>query len=561
MNWISLFLTLVLLQAPATRQAAPQTRPEDRASITGFVIKLGTSEPLAKAVVVLSGGSGRNASLTATTTSGGQFVFQNLDQGTYRLSAARNGYVRSEYGARTPNRPGLPITLTPGQKMTQLVIPLMTAGTIAGRVYDSDGEPLANVTVQALKYSYQDGQRVLNPAQQARTNDLGEYRLFWLNPGQYFVSATYTEGARGLLTGAGGGRGARGGLTATGVESEEGYIPVYYPGTTDAQSAAPVTLQAGAVFSGVDLTVAAVRTLRIQGRVLSAVNGRPVQNANVMLIPRQRQGFDGRMIGNFRNRNINDQGIFEIRGVVPGSYDLIANLNDRNNRMSARVPVDVGNSDVQNVTLVLSPPLSLPGRLVIEGPQSSPNNQDAQRMRVTLRPNGGGQAASPVQADGTFTLQVMGQDEYRLAVNGMPRNAYVKAARLGATDVLNEGLRLDRPPNGQLDILISPNAGTVDGTVSNDKQEPSVNVSVVLVPDAAHRQRSDLYRTISSDALGHFHVEGVTPGDYKAFAWEDAETGAWQDPDFIRLYEERGKPIRVSENGQTNIELRLIPAS
>jgi hypothetical protein len=573
MNWISLSLTLLLLQAPATRQAAPQTKPEDRASIAGFVIKMGTSEPLGKAVVVLSGGSGRNASLTATTTSGGQFVFQNLDPGTYRLSAIRNGYVRSEYGARSPNRPGLPIALTPGQKMTQLVIPLMTAGTITGRVYDRDGEPLANVTVQALKYSYQDGQRVLNPAQQARTNDLGEYRLFWLNPGQYFVSATYNEGVRGLLAGAVGGRGGvgigpRGGLTATlptpaggaGTESEEGYIPVYYPGTTDAQSAAPVTLQAGAVFSGVDLTVAAVRTLRIQGRVLSAANGKPVRNANVMLVPRQRSGFGGG-IGNFRNRNINEQGVFEIRGVVPGSYDLVANLNDRNNRMSARVPVDVGNSDVQNVTLVMSPPLSLPGRLIIDGAQTSPNNQDAQRMRVTLRPNGGGQAASPVQADGTFTLQVMGQDEYRLAVTGMPRNAYVKAARLGGTDVLNEGLRLDRPPNGQLDILVSPNAGTVDGTVSNDKQEPSINVSVVLVPDTAHRQRSDLYRTISTDALGHFHLEGVAPGDYKAFAWEDVETGAWQDPDFIRPYEERGKPIRVSENGQANIELRLIPVS
>jgi hypothetical protein len=574
MNWISLSLTLLLLQAPATRQAAPQTRPEDRASITGFVIKMGTSEPLGKAVVVLSGGSGRNTSLTATTTSGGQFVFQNLDSGTYRLSAARNGYVRSEYGARTPTRPGMPITLAPGQKMAQLVIPLMTAGTITGRVYDREGEPLANVTVQALKYSYQDGRRVLNPAQQARTNDLGEYRLFWLNPGQYFVSATYNEGARGLLAGAGGGRGAfgigpRGGLTVklpapadgAGAESEEGYIPVYYPGTTDAQSAAPVGLQAGAIFSGVDLTVAAVRTLRIQGRVLSAANGQPVRNANVMLVPRQRPGFGGGMIGSFRNRNINEQGIFEIRGVVPGSYDLVANLNDRNNRMSARVPVDVGNSDVQNVTLVLSPPLALAGRLVIEGTQSSTTNQDVQRMRVTLRPNGGGQAASPVQADGTFTLQVMGQDEYRLAVTGMPRNAYVKAARLGATDVLNEGLRLDRPPNGQLDILVSPNAGTVDGTASNDKQEPSINVSVVLVPDAAHRQRSDLYRTISTDALGHFHLEGVAPGDYKAFAWEDVETGAWQDPDFIRLYEERGKPIRVSENGQVSIELRLIPAS
>src|SRR5204863_188047 len=73
----------------------------------------------------------------------------------------------------------------------------MPAGTISGRVFDRDGEPLANVTVEALKYSYQEGQRVLNGVQTARTNDLGEYRLFWLQPGQYFVSATPPEGQRG----------------------------------------------------------------------------------------------------------------------------------------------------------------------------------------------------------------------------------------------------------------------------------------------------------------------------------------------------------------------------
>ena len=124
---------------------------------------------------------------------GGQFSFQNLEPGQYRLSATRNGYVRMEYGARSPNRPGLPITLNPGQKLADVVLQLMPAGTISGRVFDRDGEPLANVTVEALKYSYQEGQRVMNVVQTARTNDLGEYRLFWLQPGQYFVSATPPE--------------------------------------------------------------------------------------------------------------------------------------------------------------------------------------------------------------------------------------------------------------------------------------------------------------------------------------------------------------------------------
>src|SRR5262250_2267346 len=100
-------------------------------------------------------------------------------------------------------------------------------------------------------------------------------------------------------------------------------------------------------------------------------------------------------------------------------------------------------------------------------------------------------------------------------------------ARYGGIDVMSEGLRLDRQPTGSLDILISTNTGIADGTVQNDKQEPSVNVTVVLIPDAPSRGRFDLYRTTSTDAGGHFHVEGVSPGDYHVFSWENVENGAW----------------------------------
>jgi hypothetical protein len=181
-----------------------------------------------------------------------------------------------------------------------------------------------------------------------------------------------------------------------------------------------------------------------------------------------------------------------------------------------------------------------------------------------LRPDSASQLAgappaSPVQADGSFTLQQVGRDDYRLSVTGMPRNGYVKVARLGATNVLNEGVRLDRQPSGPIEIVVSTSTGIADGTVQNEKQDPAANVTVVLVPNVPLRSRLDLYRTTSTDAMGHFHVEGVPPGDYRAFSWEDVETGAWQDPDFIRQFEDRGKPVRINEAGTANIELRLIP--
>ena len=612
MYWPYLLLLTLLLQTPAPRQQPQQqqpSKPQDRGSITGYIVRMGTGDPLSKSTVTITAyNAARNQSYTATSTTGGQFSFQNLEPGQYRLAATRAGYVRMEYGARSPSRPGLPITLSPGQRLTNIVLQLMPAGTITGRVFDRDGEPLANVNVEALKYSYQEGQRVMNVVQTARTNDLGEYRLFWLQPGQYFVSATPTDGQRGALLnalavagpgiagvmddiianrgggGRGGGRGNPGGAQRGGPpqatpatpqipsdgqdQTVEGYVPVYYPGTTDAQSAATINLQPGVLFSGVDLTVAAVRTLRVQGQVINGVTGQPAQNANVMLLPVQRVagggGFRGglRNPGNFRTRV--NQGAFEIRGVVPGSYEIIAVLNDRNNRMTARLPLEIGNSDVQNVSLIASPGFTLSGRLVIEGQQSGTGNQDLSRVRVMLRPDSaaqmaGGAPAAPVQADGTFTLQQVGRDDYRLSIGGMPRNAYVKMARYSGTDVMNEGLRLDRQPSGPLDILISTNTGIADGVVQNDKQEASVNVTVVLIPDAERRSRFDLYRTASTDATGHFHIEGVAPGDYHVFSWENVENGAWQDPDFIRQFEDRGKPIRINEGGTSNIELRVIP--
>jgi hypothetical protein len=64
---------------------------------------------------------------------------------------------------------------------------MIPAGVIAGRLYDRDGEAASNVTVQALKYVYQNGRRVLSSVQSAQTNDLGEYRLFWLPPESKFA--------------------------------------------------------------------------------------------------------------------------------------------------------------------------------------------------------------------------------------------------------------------------------------------------------------------------------------------------------------------------------------
>jgi hypothetical protein len=138
--------------------------------------------------------------------------------------------------------------------------------------------------------------------------------------------------------------------------------------------------------------------------------------------------------------------------------------------------------------------------------------------------------------------------------------AYVRAIRFGGRDVLNGGLHLETASNGVLEVVISTNGGTLGGRVLDSNGRPMANVKTVVVPNASRRQRGDLYKYISSDDEGRFQLHGLAPGDYKVFAWERVEEGAWQDPQFIRLFENEGSPVRIDEGSRVNVDTRVIPA-
>ena len=96
--------------------------------------------------------------------------------------------------------------------------------------------------------------------------------------------------------------------------------------------------------------------------------------------------------------------------------------------------------------------------------------------------------------------------------------------------------------------------GSIDGRVAS--RALGGDVSVVLLPDV--RRRTDLYRSVSVDAAGRFRFERVPPGDYRVFAWSDAENGAWYDAEFVRGYENRGAPVRVDDGKTATVEVMVI---
>lgn len=564
------FLVLFLV-APLAAQQSPE-KPPDKATIAGQVVKAATGEPLKKAWVALRKAEGRSERHTAITDASGRFTLKGIEPGRYRLWAARNGYVRQEYGQRDPSRPGTILTLAPGQNVRDVLFRLIPAAVIAGRVYDEDGEALPAVMVQALRYRYFRGKRRLTPSQTARTNDLGEFRLYGLAPGQYRISATYRPG---LFGGFGVGQSASA-TRVTGSGADESYAPTYYPGTNDPSAASSVEVKTGDEFRGIDFMLLPTRTVRVRGRVFNAVTGRPGRDVMIWLMQRNTTVWTFSM--NDRAR-VEQDGKFEIRGVTPGPYVLAANWWDEGMRYLTRIPVEVGSTDVTGIEVVIQRGPDLPGQLSVDGKEpgtasSSPTPTSAGEkraaedsltdLRVSLQPRDDTPFwgnTGRVKDDGTFTLENVGQGDYRVSVWRLPPDYYLKQARLGGEDVLEEGLSVagGRLP-GRLEVLVSSAGGRIDGNVLTEEEKPFSGARVVLVPEKRRRDQRRLYKSTTTDQNGRFTLRGITPGEYKLFAWEKVEGGAYQDPEFLRPYEERGHKVRLEEGTRLSVGLELIPS-
>ena len=546
-------------QAGAGQNAAPQTvepsptKPDDLGAMEGQVTSVETGAPVKKAELVLQRvdlnreTASVPTSYTTTSDAGGKFAMKDLEPGKYRLSVTCNGFVRGSYGSRGPNRPGATLSLDPGQHLKQVDFKLTPHGVVTGRVVDQDGDPLANVNVQAQTYRRQDGRKQLFPAGSASTNDLGEYRIFGLAPGRYYLSAANNRiGYEPAMR-----------ESSAKPPPEESYVPTYYPAGIDIAMAAAVDLTAGAQMHGMNIALSKAHTVRVRGHI-DIQPGADKLNTTVMLTPRN--GSDFNPMG---NRHAADaQGNFEIRGVRPGTYWLVA-MSFGPERLSARQILNVGDSNLDNLTVELSRGVEIAGQIKAENPDKV-NLTDiyvSMRTRERMSIYFGPTPSDHVKQDGSFTLSQVGQDVYDVYVGGMPDGYYVKSVRAGDQEVRDSGLDMTNGAAGPLTITIGPGAGQIDGTVQNEKQQPAAGASVVLIPnDPKLRERRDAYNAGSSDQNGRFTLKNIVPGEYKLYAWDDMESGAYMDPDVVKPFESQGVAMSIQENGKESAQLNLIAA-
>ena len=529
-------------------QAQP-AKPEKPGKVTGRVTNSVTGEPIKRANITLMPAEPRPDSTPFSTASdaGGSFTLADITPGKYRIFVERTGFVRQEYGARGPGRMGTTISVAPGQEVTQIEFRLQPHAVITGRVTDEEGEPIAYVQVQTMMYRYMQGRRQLVPSGGGMTNDLGEYRIFGLAPGRYYLSATVRQ--MGMMMG------AIDRSVPAPNQPELGYAPTYYPGTHDPAGAVQIQVAAGRPLANMDMRLTRTRTVRVRGRLIGASNN-PMSRPMISLMPRDAgyMVFDRQMMTSRR-----PDGSFELRGVIPGAYYLIAQSFDAGERQVARVPVDVGNTDVENVELALAPGQDLTGTVRVES--DTPVNPSTVRLflePVVMSPMGGGGGPGPVKEDGSFVIRSVAPDTYRVRVMGGQNQFYLKSVTVGQ-DLAKDGEFTVTPGTSPvITVLVSTAGGQVSGTVKGEKDTPAQGATVVLVPDTTRRQRQDLYRMATTDQYGKFSLTAIAPGDYKLFAWDNVETGQWMDPEFLQVHESRGKSLTIRERAAEAADLELL---
>ena len=542
-----------------------------------------TGEPLRKVSLTLRPNGRGGGSYSAMSASDGSFRFSSVDQGNYALTGERTGYVRETLSS--PGGQAKVIEVVSAKASTGLELKLTPQSVIAGHVFDEDGDPLQSVSVEAWHYTYPRGRRQLAQVQSGSTNDLGEFRLANLPPGRYFVSATTSRpGTRqaALLDAGRGGRGGRTGLfgaaggRAGTTEVVEDYVTTYFPNLMEATNASPLDLVPGSEVRGIDIRLLRTRFHRVAGSVAGlpaqtaapdASKGKGKAGANgfagfggggVILALTPRSGGGGRQIA---GAVVNPAtGTFEFPAVPPGSYYIVAQSpGPAQQRLTARVAVDVGSGDVNNVAVRLQPSLSISGKLTVDSTQPAVKLSSVRLNFTPAEPGPGNQGRNgqtQLADDGTFQAE-LAAEAYAVDAGGLPDGYYLKTVKLAGREMPDATLDLSYG-GGAVDVVLAPSAGDVTGTVQNSRGEPAAGVQVTVVPNSPSLRR-ELNKLVTTDASGNFTLHGLPPGDYKIFAWEEVETNAWMDPDFRQQFESSSASARVQESAATSsITLRVI---
>jgi hypothetical protein len=546
---------------PARPQDAPPT-PTGR--MTGRVVAADTGRPIKRARVFINaaevpGGRG------ALTDDSGTFDFTELPAGRYTVNVSKSGFVSLSYGQRRPLQAGTPLQLLDGQQLKNIDFRLPRGSVIAGRVLDEDGEPMAGVMVRVMRYQYLQGDRRLTPAGTGQTDDKGQFRVWGLMPGDYYVNAiARAAGGGGPFGGGGrgfaGGRGAFAGAGGPGSTDQEttNYAPTFYPGVPSLNDAKPVTLGLSQELLDVNFSMQLVRTSRIAGRVTNP-DGSPSTSGQVNLML-DGGGRGNQIAANFGGR-VQWDGSFTVNNVPPGRYLLRVRGDDSETPQFATLPISVNGSDMNDVNVVLTSGATLSGTVSFP---SAPTPPDPTQFRLTapaMEPGFvGPQPNARVDKDGKFVLSGVPAGAHLLRAAGAARGWMLKSVTIGGRDVTDAPFEVRSGETlGNIEVALTDRVNEINGAVTDDKGVPASEYTVLAFSTDASfwRPQSRQIATARPDQTGQYRIRTLPPGEYYLVTVDPAEQGEWFEPAYLDEHRLGASRVTLTEGDVKTQDFRV----
>ena len=534
---IAVAVVLHLAVLSAQQRDTQPSPPRGSGRVVGRVIASDSGAVVRAAKVTLTALEERYSSTwIATTDEDGRFDFRDLPPATFTVRVAKAGFVEG-----TP--PNIVLKEKPLLDLGELK--LVRGGVIVGRVTDMYGEAVAEVAVGATRVFYRSpANKSFQLVQSTKTNDLGEFRLYGLQPGSYYVSAGF------------------GTMRVQARDTGQPYVNyanvgaapalTFYPGTIRADDAQLVQVSAGEQ-SPADVRLVSVPLATLSGRVVDS-KGQPA-NGNVVMM--SAFGQAGGLVFTTHAIEVDAQGAFVVNDLQPGEYQLdviarsaleamgrtgtMGSVRDDAEAAFLRVSV-VG--DQKDLAIQTSRGFDVRGRIVVDEGDVTP----AWVAKLTVS---GGQFTGSAQIGQDGTFGVRGLDGHRrLQLYGLPPTAVLERVLVYGRDVTDDGFDFTTSVDG-VEIAVTTKLTTVAGTIVDAKGE-AVSGDVIVYPENAElwtKPTARYVKTAQATVGAGFRLTGLPPGRYLAIVAGKDES-EWLNPINLEKSRAMATPI-VLGKGET----------
>lgn len=583
---------------------APPAQPVPGSAVVAGLVVSADGQPVPGTVVALAASRqapdprSAPAAVAVRVNDEGRFVITGVPDGSYFVRATRAGWLPGSHGRHAPGAGELSIDVKGGQIRNDVRITLWKPGVIAGTARDDLGDPLVNVEVRAVPLVARGGRLAPGTPIRLKTDDTGAYRFGNLLPGRYVVAAlasTLTE-PPGFATGslaerpreylqtmaqigtapmifdnaatAGSSRGLVRGLATLGSSPDAEaawmlYPTTYHPSSTSMAGATALTVRAGEVHDGIDITAVVQKTWQISGVVRDAQG--PAARHAVHLVASETGDLP---LIDVATAVTDASGAYTLHGVPPGSYivrvvklpwpvagelgfaggtgaiPVIMNFI-RGPRAGATaevelpllyadVPVSIGDRHLRGIDVTLRAGPVIRGRVQFAGAGTPPAPAELERFQVWPQPASGRTESASIPgrvfADGTFVVPSLWPGKY---VFGPQSGAWsIASVTTGGREWVDRAIDVTKDIDDMV-ITFVDQSTTVNGSVVGDATRETA-LSVLVFPaeqelwldtGAAPRR----LRSVPIAPTGQFSISGLPEGRYRAVVVPTAETSEWTE--------------------------------